>query len=245
MRIRFALTAALLALATEAQSQRVLQGLVTDSAGAPLPNVEARTANPARVTRTDARGRFVFEHVSDSVVDVTLRRLGYQVRSLRVSMTTGEADSLRVVMQAEPVQLDTVTTDATEDYNPAFDGYHRRKALGIGSFITHQDLEKQKPLRLSDAFRRVPGMDLIPVGSGLGVRFRRNSGLRGSQSASCAPTVFLDGSPAQGLEVDELSASDTYAIEIYRGPATIPTEYRIPGMTSCGIIVVWTKRRIR
>jgi hypothetical protein len=244
MRTPFVLIA-VLALAPQARGQRSLQGLVTDSSGAPLPNVEARIENPLRLTRTDERGRFVLEPISDSVVDVRLRRLGYQVQSVRISMTSGEADSLRVVMQAEPVHLDTVTTDAAEDYNPAFDGYHRRQALGIGSFITHQDLEKLRPIRLSDAFRRGPGMDLIPVGSGLGVRFRRNAGLRGSRSASCAPTVFLDGSPAQGLEVDELSASDTYAVEIYRGPATIPTEYRIPGMTSCGIIVVWTKRRAR
>jgi hypothetical protein len=44
------------------------------------------------------------------------------------------------------------------------------------------------------------------------------------------------------MEIDEIGANDIFAVEIYRGASTVPTEFITNGRTQCGVIVVWTKR---
>src|SRR4051812_13523156 len=98
---------ALLALAStrvDAQ-QRTLRGIITDSAGYPLPNVDVRIMEIGRMTRSDPQGRFAIDRIADRIVDITFRRFGYEVRSVRVSLINGEGDSLRVIMRAEPLKL--------------------------------------------------------------------------------------------------------------------------------------------
>jgi hypothetical protein len=250
MRISVALIAALALASTSASAQqRTLRGIVTDSAGYPLPNVEVRIMDLSRIARTDVKGRFTMDRITDRIVDLTLRRLGYGVRMVRVSMINGEGDSLRVVMQAEPLRLNTVEIEAKEDQHPFFAEYTRRKERGIGQFITHQDIEKLNTFYPSDAFRRLPGVRFVSIGSGYGVRFMSSIGMRGGGSRSgsqdCVPTMWVDGTPAPGLEVDEIRAQDIHGIEVYRGAATVPVQFAKAGLTQCGVIVVWTKRKTK
>ena len=60
---------ALLALASgsvDAQ-QRNLRGIITDSAGYPLPNVEIRIMEIGRMSRSDIRGNFAIDRISDRI----------------------------------------------------------------------------------------------------------------------------------------------------------------------------------
>jgi hypothetical protein len=123
MRIFLSLVAVLALASARVDAQRTLRGIVTDSGGYPLPNVEVRIMELGRLSRSDVQGRFVIERITDRVVDVTLRRLGYEVRSVRVSMIKGEGDSLRVVMRAEPLRLNPVEIEAKEDQHPFFAEY--------------------------------------------------------------------------------------------------------------------------
>src|SRR5689334_8254683 len=152
MRTSFALIAVLaLAGARADAQQRTLRGIVTDSARYPLPNVEVRIMEIGRLARTDVQGRFAMERITDRIVDLTLRRLGYEVRSVRVSMINGEGDSLRVVMQAEPLRLNAVEVEAKEESHPFFNEYEKRRRRGIGTFITQKDIEKLNTSYPSDA----------------------------------------------------------------------------------------------
>ena len=47
------------------------------------------------------------------------------------------------------------------------------------------------------------------------------------------------------MEVDEIRAQDIHGIEIYRGAATVPAQFAKSGLTQCGAIVVWTKRKTK
>jgi hypothetical protein len=202
-----------------------------------------------RVTRTDIRGQFVMERISDRIVDVTFRRLGYQVRSVRVALVNGEGDSLRVVMRADAIRLPQVEIAETEDRHPFFSEYERRRERGIGTFITQKDIEKLNTSYPSDAFRRLPGMRLVSAGNGMGVRFMSSVGMTGARNGSgsngCIPTIWMDGQAAVGMEIDEIRAQDIHGIEIYRGAATMPAQFAKGGLTQCGAIVVWTKRKTK
>src|SRR4051812_15847475 len=197
MRIPLVLIAALaLATARVDAQQRTLRGIVTDSAGYPLPNVEVRIMEIGRMARSDAQGRFAIERIGDRIIDITFRRLGYEVRSVRVSLINGEGDSLRVVMRAEPLRLAQVNIEEKEDNHPFFNEYEKRRQRGIGTFITQKDIEKLNTSYPSDAFRRLPGMRFVSIGSGMGVRFMSSIGMtggrNGSASTGCIPTIWVD-----------------------------------------------------
>lgn len=244
---------ALLALASASADaqQRNLRGIITDSAGYPLPNVEIRIMELGRMSRSDVQGKFAIDRITDRIVDVTFRRLGYEIRMVRVSLINGEGDSLRVVMRAEPLKLPEVEIEEKEERHPFFSEYEKRRQRGIGTFITRQDIEKLNTSYPSDAFRRLPGMRFVSIGSGMGVRFMSSIGMTGGRSrsgpggAECIPTIWMDGQAALGMEIDEIRAQDIHGIEVYRGAATVPPQFAKGGLAQCGAIVVWTRRRTR
>ena len=250
MRIPVVLVAALALAGSRLDAQqRNLRGIVTDSAGYALPNVEVRIMEIGRVARSDVRGRFLIDRISDRIVDVTFRRLGYEVRSIRVSLIDGEGDSLRVVMRAEPIMLRQMDIEEKDDKHPFFAEYEKRRERGIGTFITQKEIEKLNTSYPSDAFRRLPGMRFVSVGNGMGVRFMSSIGMTGGRngagSTGCVPTIWMDGQAAVGMEIDEIRAQDIHGIEIYKGAATIPVQFAKGGLTQCGAIVVWTKRKTK
>jgi hypothetical protein len=225
---------------------RNLRGIVTDTAGYPLPNVEVRIMELGRIARTDVNGSFRMERITDRIVDVTARRLGYEMRFVRVAMINGEGDSLRIVMRAEPLKLGAVNIEEREENHPFFNEYERRRERGIGSFITRKDLEKLNTSHPSDAFRRLPGMRFVNVSGGMGVRFMSALGLGGrGRGGDCVPTIWVDGQAAPGLEIDEIRSQDIHGMEVYRGASTVPAQFVKGGLAQCGAIVVWTRRRTR
>ena len=73
MRIPFLMIAAL-ALASasvDAQQSRSLRGIVTDSAGYPLPNVDVRIMELGRMTRSDVQGKFAIERITAALDEVS------------------------------------------------------------------------------------------------------------------------------------------------------------------------------
>ncbi|HEX8697001.1 MAG TPA: carboxypeptidase regulatory-like domain-containing protein [Longimicrobium sp.] len=67
-----------------------------------------------------------------------------------------------------------------------------------------------------------------------------NSGM-----GECQVDYFLDGVPFQpaqeGRISDEIRPLDIEAVEIYRSAAETPAEFRRPGRSQCGVIVIWTR----
>ena len=67
---------------------------------------------------------------------------------------------------------------------------------------------------------------------------------RGSRFGElCQPMIWLDGQRAAGLEIDDLRSGDIQAIEMYRGASTTPPQFATAGVTQCGAVVVWTRRK--
>ena len=67
-------------------------------------------------------------------------------------------------------------------------GFYQRAQRGIGHFIPRSQIEAASPRELSDVFRQIPGVSIIPAAIGLGAMEVR---LRGR----CEPQVVLDGAP--------------------------------------------------
>lgn len=239
-----ALVGALVLLAASvADAQRTLRGVVSDSAGFALPNADVRIMSLGRMARTDTAGVFVIPGIRDRVVDLTVRRIGYQVQFVRVSLINGEGDNVRVTMYAEPLRLPQMDIEAPEKRNPFFVDFDKRRERGIGTYITAEQIARLNTSYPSDAFRSLAGMRLIRVNGGTGVRFTSTQGMRNARGGECQPTIWVDGQAAPGMEIDEIRAGDIHGIEIYRGTSTTPHQFATGNTANCGAIVVWTKRK--
>lgn len=229
---------------TDAQAQsRNLRGVVTDTTGRPVQNAEVRIMDLGRMARTDSTGSFAITRLTARVVDLTIRRLGYEMRFMRVSMISGEGDSVVIALKSEPVVLAGVEVEAPEAVHPNFAEFERRRSRGIGMFLTKADIERHNSSYTSDAFRTLPGMRLIRVNGGMGVRFNSTQGMRSPRGSECQPLIWVDGQPAPGMEIDDIRSNDIYGLEIYRGASTTPVQFASGGAAQCGVIAVWTRRR--
>lgn len=234
----------------------VLGAVEEPSTGTPLNGVLVRLVDGegrARETRSGAGGRFKFCDVAPGVHTLSSRlldRVGPDVTAdlvpdgvARVTVPIPLAAAGETSM--EPISLDplTVTVRRPDDRLAEF---RHRMERGFGSYILREDLERRMPARLSDVLAE-HGM---PPGQGSGLRAVRLENRR----YGCAPMVYIDGhrvtsgvSPASTAAMEEageavnlVHPADIEAVEIYRGPASVPGEFG--GSTArCGVIVIWTR----
>jgi hypothetical protein len=155
-----------------------------------------------------------------------------------------EALQIRVQLETFENVLDTVRVRASTTRAADAGGFEtRRKSLGTGKFLTEDDIARRNPIETSDLFRAVTGV--------------RNDGaaitMRGAFD-DCSPTVFVDGAllpaamvgspPTPRISTDDIDGwvrpKDIVGIEIYHDAP--PAQFQV-GMSGCGSIVIWTRRR--
>jgi hypothetical protein len=127
--------------------------------------------------------------------------------------------------------------------------YQRR---GGGHFLTPHDIETSPATTTEDLFVGLAGLTLRPQGqlSYLGDRVL----MRSPAGAWCEPSLFVDGTRVRhdverGRSLSSVvPLADVAAVEVYRGPAEVPSEYNVTRSRRdassgvCGIIVLWTRQ---
>ena len=215
--------------------QGIVSGLVTDSSGSGIAGATISVIGASGIQLSESNGSFRIGGVPVGNRVVVARRIGFRPESLSVSVV---ADTIHTVsIRLEPVaqQVAPVIVTASSRYTGRLRGFNERRDRGIGRFFTADDIEKRRPRVVTDLLRLVPGTRIINLNGQNIVTFR---GLR------CAPLVWLDGSPATAgyLDVDLFTPSTLAGIEVYAGPASIPSELTwMRGRSSCGVIALWTK----
>lgn len=229
--------APLVAPAIPAQA-RTIHGRVTDSTGVAVRDADIGIIALRRLLRTDDSGRFVMAQLPAGVHEITVRRLGYKPRRLLVDPDTVR-DTLRVRLRAEPFVLEGIAINAREArLRHGIEDFYRRRVKGVGTYWTRDDIEHYNTQRTSDLLRTAPGIRLVRVASGMGVRFNATSIVR----RDCTPMIWLDGQRAPGLEVDDVLTRDIEGIELYSGPSTTPMQFsQYSSSSTCGTIVIWTR----
>ena len=218
--------------------QGSLHVLVTDALGAPIDNATVSIIALDRIGRTNARGRYSFARLPRGELGVDVRRLGYDSRRAQVIVTGAGVDSVWLRLLALPSVLAPVEiTERQERRREGIRGFHDRRARGLGTFITREQIDARSTSRPSDVLRTIPGVRLVRVPGGLGIRFITSAIVR----RDCVPMMWLDGQRAPGMELDDVLASDVEGIELYSGPSTTPLMFSPGAETTCGTIVVWTR----
>ncbi len=198
-------------------------------------NRPGRTGAPAIVVITEADGVFRFEHVPEGSAALVVRRLGFRPETLSVEVPQLEGGPVVVALERVAQQIAPVTVRGTRHAARLASAFERRRASGLGRYITREEIERRNPQRTTDLLRDLAGVTV----TGSGPRFR------GAGSASCSPVYFLDGMPvgAGTLDLDAISPKSIEAIEVYSGAATVPAALRTamsPG--GCGAVVLWSRQ---
>jgi hypothetical protein len=238
--VRQLLCASLIGLPLPVQSQErpTLLGIVRDSAGAPLHLADVGIVALHKLTKTDEEGRFRIEGVPVGVHTVSIRKLGFEPLMLNHTLGADAFDTLRVSMSAKIAKLPGVEISEREMRRMLWiEDFYRRRARGIGTYLTRDEIDARRASRVSDALRDTPGIRFVRVRGGTGVRFVSAPSTR----RDCMPMIWVDGQRAPEMEIDDLSVNEIEGIELYHGPSTTPMQFSQGSLTTCGTIVVWSR----
>jgi hypothetical protein len=228
-----------LPVASRAQSPYAgLVGIVRDSTGAPLRDVQVRLGSGPRAV-TNEQGGFAFASLSPGVTMVSVRRLGFTPDSLSLILRAGRVDSLVLVMASMAAELPGVTVEDEADARShrILAGFWERRSRGFGSFMTRDQIDARDARDFVDLTRMIPSLRVVTMNGRRTLRF--NGSL---QPRDCPPQYVVDGMRIEQGSPDEFSPHDIEALEFYSGPATTPPQFVNRAFThTCGVIVIWTR----
>ena len=241
---------------------QVVVGRTTDrESGQVLANAYAALIDEDQDTLaralSDEDGRFVLELRSGPPAFLLLVQApGYGGIIGEIS-DVGATDTLWTTVQlsVRPMEIEGVIVPVSVQHSTLVGaGFHRRAALGGGTFLTQEDFDRGTRTSLIDVLDRVPGIQMEPAprpGAAPMVMLRAGvaAQARTGGSFGCAPMIYLDGVPVQqggGLEAHEyfdlesIGLESVLGIEVYDSPAETPAIFS-GGSAACGVIAIWLR----
>lgn len=259
---RLLLSAALLLAAVTADAQSAVSGMLTDSAGTPIPDALVTARAASRTVRTDPSGRFSLELGQASGESwVVIFRVGYRADSVTVASLRESSPMLIVLAATEAAaevqasadaqRLSTVRVSARADSVAGYTGKmgefaerFRSQNIPRSAFITRADLERQRNAYVGEILtRQISGLRIKTDKSGrryIQPALRGRDSLQGNRCF--AIQVFIDGVRAAGesFSLDAIRPDELEAIEFYKSVAHTPPQYRGPD-APCGTMLLWTR----
>jgi len=217
----------------------ILVAFVTDTAGKPLEGAQVDVVGTSLRGNTDVGGRVALLAVPPGNAVLRLRHLGFGELKIPISVTPGTlADGHYKMKPLSARDLKEVVIRASElkpdryAKTGRFDEFYRRRAQGMGTFLTREDVDARHAQKPEDLIRMVPGIRIRYRGMTPYLQFLRCDYVN----------VYIDGFRSRDGFRDffALSPLDIEAIEVYHGMAQIPPEFAIH-TEDCAAIVVWTR----
>jgi hypothetical protein len=201
-------------------------GVVVDTMQRPLIAAEVALPQLNKFTVTDERGAFRFVDIPAGEQQVTAKRLGYGALDTKIIFAGGKTTDRRIVL-SQVVALDSVRVNAST----TIASFEEHRKLGLGKFLTREDLAKQEGRHLSGILDALGGTRILAGNgthawlssttraSGFG-NSQKQAGLAanmsvdpidsmmGARAAACFATVFLDNVPV--FTGRRLNATETY-----------------------------------
>lgn len=232
--------------AAQAPGDIIVFGAVRNAAGVAISGAEVWIDGAGARAVSNDSGEFRLDGAPSGRVKVMVRRIGFRPDSRKVSVSPGDTRQVKFVLDGMLEELDAVVVTART--SSRLQEFWARRMVGIGVFITREEIARRHPARSADLFRQVLGIRVITGSNGESTRLvtgrQAVSGLRGNSAASggCQMQYYVDGmfmTPGT-FTVDEVSPDMIEAIEVFRGPSEIPARFR-QRETGCGLVVIWTR----
>ena len=240
-----ALGAALGSPAGAQERRSTIKGtVVTTSTLAPVVGAQVALVGAGRTVRTDKSGAFVFDSLMAGTYLIQVRGVGDETPMTQVPLGRREIIDLEVKLgKADAVLLPELVATAPEPVKPDnwIEGmrlpseFVTRKKIGMGQYITREEILERRPPTVADLFRGVRGL-VLSCRAGVCVPRPVRA------SANCNPIVVVDRVSVDASVLSGMVPNDLEAIEIYLGMSTVPAEYlQATDRAQCGMIVVWTR----
>jgi hypothetical protein len=237
---------------SSATSQAHVRGRVVDAdSRASIGSAELlllRSTDTLARGRTDSVGRFTASGTPGATFTLEIRRIGYDPA---VVTWRASADTVFVVgLTRSAHTLSAVEVLEREPVSSRFTGFEERARVKAGgTYIVRDQIDAWHPNRTSDLMRRVLGVRLIDsagimlASSDRGQKVDLKTVNTAHSWTPCVMRVGVDGQMKEwGFPMDAIDPNHIHGVEVYNGPASIPSEYS--GMRTdayCGLVMIWTK----
>ena len=158
-----------------------IRGVVRDSMGQTIIGAQVTMPGTSLIAETDDSGRFELAKVRPGMLSLRFRRLGYEPDTVELLVLAGKTIPLDVTLSRLAVALTPVVVRGHAELTGWRQGFYERRQVGSGHFFTLEDIEKRNPSNMSDMFRMIPGVTIVPS---MGI-IRNQLRFRGSRG--CAP----------------------------------------------------------
>ena len=242
-------------LAAGPAAAQTLGGTVVDTTiGAAVPDAIVSVVDERGIVRgrmtSDSAGVFRFPLSAPGRYRLRAEHPQYALHSTTsIAVRRGEqiAVELRLGLQVTELAPLVVTARTRHPVNyltQFYDRMDRQKKMGLGRFITREDIESTSTADVHTLLQREPSIMLLRVAPGAAIDewlvLSRRGGL--GASAFCSPMLYLNGMSlgrSSRIELSSFVSPDQIeGIEIYRSGLEAPGELT----DACGAIAVWTRR---
>jgi carboxypeptidase family protein len=160
--------------------------VITDSTGAAIPDVEVVLTDLGRSIMTNEQGGFRISDVPAGTHKVLVRRMGYAPAAADIVFLANETVEHRIA-------LSRVTTIAAVEVTEQIVNktFEENRRLGLGTFFTRADLEKQRGRQLSSVLATVNGLGMVIGTAG-------HAYIAGKRAPATIPSQIPAGLNSQG-----------------------------------------------
>ena len=259
-----ALAPAVLAAQADTLHGRI-SGRVIDPVGTPIREAEVLWQGDRRSVLTRADGSFSLEFPARGEVVILVRRPGYDAQALRIDLrrtASWQGDIMLVPgsFKLPDIEVTAVNAKPVRYANThKYDGFFQRQRLGIGTFISRDQIEKMNAIHTIEILRAIPGI-YTNVGNpgdpySADIRFPRCQG-QGKVSVWIDGQMLIGGgfdrssggsggwlnprgkSTELAAQLERIAVAGIEMVEVYKGVSDIPGVYHWDG---CAVIAIWTR----
>jgi hypothetical protein len=247
-------------------SRGVLAGRVLQSDGIPVGHAVVELLGTKDSTQTSSDGHFVLRTTTPGTYMVGVRALGLRPERFVATLAQRPVRDLVISMDRSVPVLATVTTTSDPKLGQQV-GFDKRKAMGIGQFLTYDQIQSKHATAFTQLLQSLAGISLMASS------MQPGGATNGSRGPGSCVSYFVDGIPQLQLmehTVDNgpiggetpdnlIDVSQVGAIEVYSS-AERPAEFQgmqehpmLPGAPvpkvgldrqQCALVVVWTRGRL-
>jgi hypothetical protein len=225
---------------TYQKGSAVLRGKVVNANGVPIPNARVEVEGTTSRALTNAEGAFTLTELPSGTQSVVARQMGFAPVTQPVDLSTREAANATITMNTAVRVLDPVVVTAESDMGLENIGFVQRKRSMSGTFMDAKEVMARGPNILTDVFRTVPSLRVVPVSP---YDYTVQSS-RGNMLGGNCVKYWMDGTQYEPVfpgDVDRMIPPyEIAAIEVYNG-STVPFEFTSANSSNCAVIVIWSK----
>ncbi len=231
-----------------ADGQTVGGRVVEDSTQVPVSGAIVSIVRPdgalVGTVRTDSVGAFVVTLDSAGIVRLRVTHPSYEtVLSDTIVVDENEAVTVELRVARHVIPLAPLVVTARADRR--LQGFRARlaKRYAFGHFLSRDQIERRRGVKVSELLRAVPGIRLVEVPPCRGCAGENFIYMRGGTDR-CLATILIDGMEVKqgaGMPIDATLTPDALeGVEVYTDPAGVPPELGVFS-NQCGVVAFWLK----